>query len=463
MSELIATSQYSIIVGMGATGLSIARYLHARGEKFCLFDTRSSSSNSDAISSLYPDAPLFFAELDDDVLLNARQVCLSPGVSRQEAVIVKALAQNIPVVGDVEMFLQHINGNKPVIGITGSNGKSTVTSLVGLALNNAGKAVAVGGNIGTPALDLLEQDADIYVLELSSFQLESVSAPNLTVACVLNVSPDHMDRYDTLGDYVKAKHRIYFGAKQVVYHLHDKLTHPPIVNGVARRGFGLRSGAEVSESQYVFNADSETLMADGECLTMKAQVKIKGTHNIENALAVFAICDAVDLERKYVIQALENFAGLPHRTQWIAEIEQVTFINDSKATNVGAAEAAIFGLHSEFNSILLIAGGDGKGADFSAFGRTIEKYVRSIFLIGLDAQKIAKAVEKNTQKFVVNSLEEAVTKANEESQAGDLVLLSPACASMDMFNNFQHRGDVFVACVKQIARATQDTSKVVRS
>lgn len=442
---MITSDTYSLIVGMGATGLSIARYLSKRGERFCLFDTRSDAALAKQFTIEFPAVNQYFATLGDDVIASAKELVLSPGVSREENIVVKALQYGKPVIGDIELFLREAKA--PVIGITGSNGKSTVTTLLGLIAKSCGLNVGVGGNIGIPALELLDASFALYILELSSFQLESTSSPHLEVACVLNISPDHMDRYNTLADYVTAKQRIFWGAKHVVYSLDDPLTRPPIAKGVERYGFGFPHGAELEETAYTFSPETGWLLCGGDRLIQKDDIKIKGLHNIRNALACFAICDAAGIRRAACCDVLQRFTGLPHRCEWVTERNGVTFINDSKATNVGAAEAAIRGLAPEYNGIILIAGGDGKGASFSELGKNINACVRVLVLIGTDAQKIAGSVAEHVKICFASTMESAVQVAESCAEYGDVILLAPACASFDMFANFEERGQMFVDAV----------------
>ncbi len=468
MNEKAITNEYSVVVGMGATGLSIAQHLAKLGEQFCVFDTRPSSVLAETFHEYFPEAKLYFGQIDDEIIKNAKQICLSPGVSREERVVSLALENGLPVVGDIELFIRA--NTKPVIGITGSNGKSTVTTLVGMAAEMSGVHTAVGGNIGIPALDLLEQNAELVVLELSSFQLESTTRLNLDVACILNVSPDHMDRYESIQEYVEAKKRIYNGAKHIVFNFDDRLTRVAASGTCSTRSFSLEMTEAAANdgdiTLYVFDRETENLtIVNQQVLMKKSEIKVKGTHNVANALALFAIADAYGLQREACVRALNEFSGLPHRTQWVAEIEGVTFINDSKATNVGAAEAAIKGLASECNKLILIAGGDGKGADFTSLGETIREYVKSAVLLGKDAQAIADAIGQipnDVQIEMCETLESCVDKAKALAGAGDVVLLSPACASLDMFNNFQERGELFTTLVTKTENRESETRGVTR-
>lgn len=430
---------------MGATGFSIAQFLSDKGQKFHVFDTRSSSNMQPQFKECFPDAEQYFEKIDRAVIDGADEIYLSPGVPRDEAVLASSIASGKSVVGDIELFLRQ--AKKPVIGITGSNGKSTVTTLVGLAAEKAGLKIGVGGNIGTPALELLREDVDLFVLELSSFQLESTLAPNLHVACNLNVSEDHMDRYDDLQHYASTKKQIFIGASHTIYNLDDSLTLPPEAEVGTRSGFGLNLGLEKNERQYSFRPENGWLEIDGDRLLHKDEIKIKGKHNICNALALFAIADAAGVSRDACKHVLAEFEGLPHRCEYVAGQNGVTYINDSKATNVGATKAAIEGLAFEFKNIVLIAGGEGKGAEFNELGECINETVGTVVLFGKDRDQIAKLLASHVLVVLVDNMTDAVRSAKAQAKKGDLVLLSPACASFDMFSNFEHRGQTFIDAV----------------
>ncbi len=442
---------FSLVVGMGATGFSIAQFLASKGQAFHVFDTRSSSNMLEKFEESFPESQTFFGDIDELLVLEADEIYISPGVSRKEKVIMSALAAGKSVVGDIELFLREVE--KPVIGITGSNGKSTVTTLVGMVAEKSHVNVSVGGNIGTPALELLNSSAELYVLELSSFQLESILKPSLEVACNLNISADHMDRYDDLDDYASVKRGIYLGAKNTVYNFDDRLTKPDNIDEANQSGqryaFGIGEfdKADGDVQSYQYNAENGWLMCGTERLIHRDDIKVKGMHNVANALALFAISDAAKLKRDACIEVLREFKGLSHRCEYVAEKDGVTYINDSKATNVGAAVAAIEGLSSEFDGIVLIAGGQGKGAEFDELGQCVNEYVRLVVLLGEDRDKIASVLSDDIEKVFVQSMEDAVAVSGANAQAGELVLLSPACASFDMFSSFGNRGDIFRASV----------------
>jgi UDP-N-acetylmuramoylalanine--D-glutamate ligase len=352
----------------------------------------------------------------------------------------------VKLSGDIDLFARYAKA--PIVAITGSNAKSTVTTLVGEMAVAAGKKVAVGGNLGTPALDLLSDDVELYVMELSSFQLETTDQLNAEVATCLNLSEDHMDRYADLPAYHLAKHRIFRGARQVVVNRDDALSRPLVADQLPCWYFGLgkpdfkRFGLleENGEKHLAFQFDT---------LLPVRELKIRGAHNQSNALAALALGHAVGLPMEAMLATLRQFAGLAHRCQWVGERQAVSYYDDSKATNVGAALAAIEGLGADIaGKLVLIAGGDGKGADFSALKAPVGRFCRAVVLLGRDAELLADALGDAAPLIRVKTLEEAVARAAELAEAGDAVLLSPACASLDMFKNFEERGRLFAQAVE---------------
>lgn len=449
MTGIIASDNKVLIVGGGLTGLSVARFLEKKGQRYDVFDTRSKESVRESFQLINPGVKCFLGDPSELDLTIYAEIILSPGISYDDAVVQLAIEKDISIIGDVTLFLRYADA--PVIGITGSNGKSTVTTMVGLACEKAGLNAGVGGNLGIPALDLLSHDVDIYVLEISSFQLESTENPGLRVAANLNISPDHMDRHKTLETYFRVKQKIFHGAESVVYNLNDPLTQPPLVGNVIRYGFGLSENVEKREIQYFYIDSSQALMRDDTQLMAKSEIKQKGLHNLENILAVIAICEAAGIDARYAIAVASEFPGLAHRCEFVGEINGVTFVNDSKATNVGAAIAAIRGFKSEVDSIYLIAGGAGKGADFSELAEEISKSVACAVLIGEDAPEIERAIADGAKTKRASSLAEAVSDAFLMAHKGSMVLLSPACASFDMFTGFEDRGEQFRAEVRRLA------------
>jgi len=336
----------------------------------------------------------------------------------------------------------------PVIGITGSNAKSTVTELVGEMARQSGLNVGVGGNLGTPALDLLADDRELYVLELSSFQLERAGSLGLSLATVLNVSPDHLDRHGSMVAYHQAKHRIFRGCRKAVVHTDDALTVPLLEEKVpvigwrmgepALDGFGLRVQDGV-----------ESICLGLQELLPVADIRMAGRHNVANALAALALGHGAGLPLAIMLDTLRQFPGLPHRCEMVAEIAGVRYINDSKGTNVGATEAALAGLGGD-RDILLIAGGQGKGADFTGLAASTRRHCRQLITIGEDAGRLRDALQDVVPVTHADSLQDAVAQAAELAQAGETVLLSPACASFDMFSGYIARGEAFVAAVRSL-------------
>lgn len=448
--SLIATDKRRIIIGLGQTGLSCARYLKRRGQAFAVCDTREAPASADAFRAEFPGVELRLGELDLAWLSRADELIISPGVDKRHPVIQQAVAGGVPLLGDVDLFCREATA--PIVAITGSNAKSTVTTLVGQMAAQAGLAVGVGGNIGTPMLDLLEQACDLYVLELSSFQLETANELKAAVATVLNISPDHLDRYNGMQDYVLTKQRIYRGAAKVLANRDDQLTQPLMAQGVELKRFGL--GVPDLKDYGLCEHEGETWLCQGLTpLLPVSAMKIRGQHNYANALAALALADAVDIPRESALSALREFAGLEHRCQWVAEHRGVGYFNDSKGTNVGATLAALEGLGAtlgEGNRLILLAGGVGKDQAFGDLSAPLQRYGRALVLFGRDAQQIAAEVSGIETHFA-DGLETAVKAAAQLAQPGDLVLLSPACASFDMFSGYPERGRAFVTAVEALS------------
>jgi UDP-N-acetylmuramoylalanine--D-glutamate ligase len=439
--SLIASDQFRIVVGLGKSGMSLVRFLAQQGVRFAVADTRANPPELATLQRDYPQVEVRCGELDVDFLCRASELYVSPGLALATPALREAAARGVKMSGDIDLFTRHAKA--PIVAITGSNAKSTVTTLVGEMAAAAGRKVAVGGNIGTPALDLLSDDVELYVLELSSFQLETTERLNAEVATCLNVSEDHMDRYDGMQHYHLAKHRIFRGAKQVVVNRDDALSRPLIADQVPCWSFGLGK-PDFKRFGLVEESGEKQLAFQFETLMPTAELKIRGAHNQSNALAALALGHAVGLPFEAMLQTLRNFAGLPHRCQWVRELRGVGYYDDSKATNVGAALAAIEGLGADIaGKLVLIAGGDGKGADFSALKAPAAKFCRAVVLLGRDAELLATALGDAAPLVRVKTLEEAVQCAAELAQSGDAVLLSPACASLDMFKNFEERGRLF--------------------
>ncbi len=439
-------SEYILVVGLGVTGLSVVRFLHAQNKNIVVIDSRNKPPGVEELEAEFPDVTLCLGGFDEAVFMAAKKIIISPGVSLHEPVIQHAIKQGVRVVGDIELFAQQVN--VPVIAVTGSNGKSTVISLLGAMAQTAGINAIVGGNIGVPALQIISSNADLYILELSSFQLESLHSLRPVAAAVLNISPDHMDRYESYEEYIRTKKHIYKKCKVAVINRDDSRVSD------MQAGHSLVSGFTLNEPEHgdygirKFNGEA-WLCKGGKQLITEKSLKMSGRHNIANALAALALGEAANLPLSDMLIALTKFTGLPHRTQWIAEKNHVTWVNDSKGTNVGATLAAINGLQAN-NKLMLIAGGIAKNADFMPLRSAVCEKVRTVILIGKDAPQIEQVLQGCVPVFYAKDMQDAVNIAADLSHPGDSVLLSPACASFDMFNSYEHRGEMFVEAVEDL-------------
>ena len=437
-----AASPRSVIVGLGRTGLSVARHLAARGHRLVVTDSRAEPPGLAELRRLVPQAATALGGFDPAVLEGADQIVVSPGVPLSEPFLRTAAARGLDLVGDIELFAREAGGR--VVGITGTNGKSTVTTLVGEFARAAGIAVRVGGNLGEPALDLLEgPPAAMYVLELSSYQLETTHSLQLEAAAVLNVTPDHLDRYPGLVEYAAAKARIFERAATAVVNLDDELVAAMPRPGQRRVGFSLRRG----DAEFrLLTRDGEDWLAEGDAaLLPRSALRLPGRHNAANALAALAVGSVAGLPREAMAGVLRRFGGLPHRAEHVRDWRGIAWIDDSKGTNVGATAAAIEGLDGP---LVLVAGGEGKGQDFTPLGAACKDKVRHAVLIGRDAALLAAALAGSCPVSFADSMEHAVDAAAAIARRGDTVLLSPACASFDMFRDFAHRGETFAAAVR---------------
>ena len=435
----------TLIVGLGTTGLSVARHLLARGEPFRVADSRAQPPGREELARLAPGVAVHAGPFDARVFAAARRLVVSPGVSVREPAVAAARAAGAEILGDIELFAR--TATAPVVAITGSNGKSTVTAMVGEMARAAGIPVGVGGNIGTPALDLItEPEPALYVLELSSFQLETTESLAPAAAAVLNVSADHLDRYGHLDGYAAAKARILPRATTAVINRDDPRV-AAMPGGERRVSFGLD---EPATGQWgLVTRDGEAWLACGEIPWMaEARLRMPGRHNTANALAALALGEAVGLPRPAMVEALMNFQGLPHRCQWVARIHGVSWYNDSKGTNLGATLAALAGFSGP---LVLIAGGQGKGQDFAPLRDALAGRARAVVLLGEDAPAMAAAIGDAVPVVTADDMPAAVAEAARLARAGDSVLLSPACASLDMFDHFMHRGEVYMAAVRELA------------
>ena len=435
---------YRIVAGLGSTGLSCARYFHARGVPFAVVDSRAQPPGLAALRSEMPGIDFFGGDCPSGLFTGVTELVVSPGIPLDDPLVSAARAAGVEVVGDIDLFMREASA--PVVGITGSNAKSTVTELTGAMAREAGRRVGVGGNLGTPALELLAPENELYVLELSSFQLERAGELGLTVATVLNVSADHLDRHGSMSGYRAAKHRIFLGCKKAVVNRDDAHTRPLLAAGVELLSWGLGEPLQ-GEFGLRIVGNTEYLCQGGDALLPVSELGMAGRHNVANALAALALGHAVGLPLPAMVRTLRQFKGLPHRCEPVAEIAGVRFVNDSKGTNVGATEAALRGLGGARN-IVLIAGGQGKGADFTWLRPAVARHCRGLVLIGEDAPALRSALSGSAPVTMAASLEEAFAAAVAQARPGDTVLLSPACASFDMFSGYQERGGAFRALVR---------------
>lgn len=439
-----------IVVGLGKTGISCIRYLCQQGCQVAVVDNRTTPPGLEELHQKFPEIPVYLGDFNVEVLTQANELIISPGISLHEPAITECLRRGIKVVGDVALFAQAAQA--PIVAITGSNGKSTVTYLVGMMAEAAGRKIKVGGNIGIPMLDLLDSNTDLYVLELSSFQLETIYAFKPKVAVVLNVSPDHMDRYRDFNEYVSIKQRIYSDCQTAIINRDDYLSHENVALPQKIISFGMDAPQKNN-----FGIVAGYLAYGNKKLLPIEDLKIKGLHNVANALAALALGTAINLPLAAMLQTLRNFSGLPHRCQWVATINNVAWYNDSKATNVGATKAAIGGLGARMNGkIVLLAGGIGKDANFAELRDVIAKYVHTVVLFGRDALLIQKALIGKSKIFRAESISDAIAICIDVARPGDKVLFSPACASFDMFNNFEHRGTVFMEELRKFSTPVAD-------
>jgi UDP-N-acetylmuramoylalanine--D-glutamate ligase len=440
-----ASAPYAVIAGLGSTGLSCARYLQAHGWRLAVTDNRVAPPQLAALRALDATIPVHLGHLDPALLTDAVCVVASPGLSLSDPFFAAARARGLSIVGDIELFARAAQA--PVVGITGTNGKSTVTTLLGRMAQRAGLKVRIGGNLGEPALELLDGGAELYVLELSSYQLETTSSLHCKAATVLNVSADHLDRYASLEDYAAAKARIFARCDTAVINLDDPLVVAMPRHAARTLSFSLRAriGADYAVS---LEGRDWWLMRATQPLLPLAALKLKGLHNAANALAALALGEALALPQAVMLEELASFTGLPHRSQWVADVKGVSYIDDSKGTNVGATLAAVAGLGGP---LVMILGGDGKNQDFTPLAAAFSGKVRHALLIGRDAPALARALHGVCPLEECATLPQAVQAAARAAHPGDTVLLSPACASLDMFRDYRQRGEVFARAVQELA------------
>ena len=443
----------TVIVGLGDTGLSCVKYFSSMGEKVKVVDSRDEPPGLAALIEAYPDVEYELGDFNVETFVTAKQLVVSPGLSIRSVEIEVAKEAGVVITGDIDIFSKQVTA--PIIAVTGSNGKSTVVAILAEILRKAGKNFGLGGNLDgdnfKPALDLIAEDEkDLYLLELSSFQLETTQSLGAEVATILNLSADHMDRYEEIDDYHRAKQRIFTNCKQVVINRDDKESYPLEESDAAVWGFGI--GRAGINGLGLLKEDGDLYLAyQLEKIVSVNELKVFGQHNISNVLAAVALAMAIDIDMNAIKVAITEFSGLPHRCQWVANIDGVDFYNDSKGTNVGATVAAIEGLGEHISGhIVLIAGGISKGADFSALVPAMNKWGKVVILIGQDAVEMDSYFDAETQSYFASDMQNAVQVALQHATAGDAVLLSPACASFDMFENFQHRGFAFIKSVETL-------------
>lgn len=446
---LIQRGGLKVVAGLGISGVSAVNFLHENGYRVAVTDSREVPPGHEQIPAAVQTS---FGQLDQDLLLQAEEIVISPGLNPQLPAIQAAIAKGIPVISEIQILRRATD--KPIVAITGSNAKSTVTTLIGLMAQDAGVKVAVGGNLGRPALDLTHDDPDVYILELSSFQLEATSSLNAEVAVVLNMSEDHLDRHGDMAGYHAAKHRIFQGVKKVVYNRDDSLTRPLVPDVTPMQSFGLNAP---DLKQYgILREDNGTIwLARGrERLLKSSDMYIQGTHNVANALACLALGEAIGLPMDKMLETLKTFKGLEHRCEFVKEVNGVRYYNDSKGTNIGATLAALDGLgaaiEAQGGQVAIILGGQGKGQDFTALRESLQKYAKVAVLMGEDRSIIENAIAGTTTLLHAASLQQAVELCQQHTHAQDVVLLSPACASFDMFTGYPERGHRFVEYVNAL-------------
>jgi UDP-N-acetylmuramoylalanine--D-glutamate ligase len=436
----------ALVVGLGLTGFSCVRHLAARGYDVTVADTRAAPPKLDELHGEFPRVTVHTGGLPAPLFDDPGLLVVSPGVSVREPEIARAIERGAQAVGDIELFAREATA--PVLAVTGANGKSTVTALTGEICRRAGLATAVGGNIGVPALSLLaDAQPDVYVLELSSFQLETTYSLNARAAAVLNVTADHMDRYRDIGEYARAKARIFRGNGTMVLNADDALVTRMREPGRRAVYFGLERPAGAQDYGLDEIEGATWLMRGKQPLMPAREVPLAGRHNLANALAAMALAEAAGVAPEAARATVREFKGLKHRTELVAERDGVRWYDDSKGTNVGATVAALNGMTSP---VVLIAGGDGKGQDFSGLKSAAAEHARAVVLIGRDAPLIEAALGGVVALRRARDMHDAVRIAREFAQPGDVVLLSPACASFDMFRNYEHRAEVFRAAVEDL-------------
>ncbi len=451
---MIANSRpTALVMGLGKSGISCVRHLLEQGYDVEVMDTRSAPPMLERLRSDFPAIPFASGSPDIEYLERFGLVVVSPGLSIRTGNIASYIDSGNTVVGDVELFARKVQAQAqaPIVAITGANGKSTVTDLVGHILQTS-LNVLVGGNIGTPVLELLAQPVpDVYVLELSSFQLETTHSLNAKSSVVLNIAEDHMDRYRDLDDYADIKRKIFSGDGVMVLNREDERVMAMQQPGRVIRTFALNAPESVNDFGVNTHQGESYIFKGSQPLMPLSEIRITGHHNVCNVMAALALIEDFDLPPESVRTAIHSYTGLPHRCQIIADHNDVQWINDSKATNVGATVAALEGLA---RPVVLIAGGEGKDANFEPLAPAVRKACRMVILIGRDAGMIESALDKTTPIYRAIDLRDAINYAAKNVKPGEVVMLSPACASFDMFDNFEHRGKIFTELAQAAAASS---------
>ena len=438
--------QTDLVFGLGSTGLSVARYLQRKQIEATFVDSREDPPGLAELGEINPDAEVVLGDAPDKLLKNAARIIVSPGIADSEPLLCTAREKDVEIVSDIELFAR--DAKAPFVAVTGSNGKSTVTTLLTLMCDAAGIEALAGANLGVPALDLLDRDEpDFFVLELSSFQLQRTLDLPAKIAVLLNISPDHLDWHESDEQYRSAKYRIFEQAESAVINRADEDVEEHLAKDMPRISFGLDAPAE---GQYgLIDDEGELFLARGDQLLLStADIAMVGTHNQANALAALATGELMGLPLSAMLQVLNEFPGLPHRMQYVGHHGRADFINDSKATNVGAAIASVDSIDG---LVILIAGGLGKGGDFAELARSVFGKLRAAILIGEDAPLLEEAFVDLAPSERANDMHAAVARAAELAEEGDTVLLAPACASFDQYANYQKRGEAFCDAVEALA------------
>lgn len=448
----IVSDRMRLVIGLGDTGWSVAQYLHKHNLSFMLADTRLNPPHLAKLKREMPEIKLFLGELSPGVIGLADEIILSPGISLSHPLVAELAAQNKNIISDIQLWRRTID--KPLIAISGSNGKSTVVSLLAHMAKAQAIDAEVGGNLGKPVL-AFSSSAQTYIIEISSFQLDITTELNADIACLLNVTPDHMERYDTFMDYYKSKQKIFNGCRAVVYNKQEKLTRPlklPATNICFSS-----SQPDINEFGIITRGDKSYLSYGVEALIEVNQLKLIGEHNHKNILAALAVAKLRDWDLETCVKSLSNFTGLPHRCQLVGNIDGVTYINDSKATNPEATSATLQSMLRCFATIHLILGGSSKKANFTKLAQIIAEHKVNVYLLGEEGERINQVLPQGVNKYLCNEMPAALELIKAQAKSGDMALLSPGCASFDAYDNFATRGDDFIQQVKQDSNFSEET------